>query len=104
MTSGGTESILMACKAYRDYGIHVRGIKNPEIVAPRTVHAAFDKASSYFGIRMKHVTVDDDSKCVNVKSMERAISKNTVMVITLNKYNNNVKIYIPNSKLLLKSI
>lgn len=81
MTSGGTESILMACKAYRDYGLRERNIKNPEMIIPRTAHAAFDKAGSYLGIRVKHVTVDEDSTwCVNVKAMEHAITKNTVMV------------------------
>lgn len=81
MTSGGTESILMACKAYRDYALHVRGVRNPEMVIPVTAHAAFDKAGSYLGIRVKHVRVDDDSMCVNIKSMEHAISKNTVMLV-----------------------
>ena len=81
MTSGGTESILMACKAYRDYGLRERGIRKPEMVIPVTAHAAFDKAGSYLGIRVKHVTVDEDSTwCVNIKAMEHAISKNTVMV------------------------
>lgn len=43
MTTGGTESIVMAVKAYRDYAINVRGIKKPEILAPVSAHAAFDK-------------------------------------------------------------
>lgn len=33
VTSGGTESILMACKAYRDMA-HERGIKHPEMYVP----------------------------------------------------------------------
>lgn len=43
MTSGGTESILMALKAYRDYAKEQRGITEPELIAPVTAHAAFDK-------------------------------------------------------------
>lgn len=43
MTSGGTESIIMACKAYRNYAMEVKGIKKPEILVPVTAHAAFDK-------------------------------------------------------------
>ena len=31
MTSGGTESILMACKAYRDWGAATKGIKTAEM-------------------------------------------------------------------------
>lgn len=83
MTSGGTESIMMACKAYRDYALHTRGVKHPEMVIPVTAHAAFEKAGSYLGVRVKHIDVDEDSRCVNLKSMEHAISKNTVMVIVL---------------------
>jgi len=30
-TSGGTESILMACKAWRDKAYHERGITSPEM-------------------------------------------------------------------------
>lgn len=43
-TTGGTESILMAMKAYRDWGRTTKGITNPNIVIPLTAHAAFDKA------------------------------------------------------------
>ena len=43
MTTGGTESIIMACKAYRDYAMKVKGIKKPIILVPVTAHAAFDK-------------------------------------------------------------
>lgn len=33
MTSGGTESIVLACKAYRDRA-HAHGIEQPELYAP----------------------------------------------------------------------
>ena len=45
VTSGGTESIILACKAYRDYARYERGIRTPVIIAPKTVHAGFDKAA-----------------------------------------------------------
>ena len=32
ITSGGTESILLACKAYRDFGREVNGIEHPNMV------------------------------------------------------------------------
>ena len=34
MTSGGTESLILACKAYRDYGRKTKGIIKPNIVMP----------------------------------------------------------------------
>ncbi|XP_052007125.1 sphingosine-1-phosphate lyase 1 isoform X1 [Xyrauchen texanus] len=80
VTSGGTESILMACKAYRDMA-HERGIKHPEIIAPVSVHAAFDKAAHYFGMKLIHIALDKKTMKVDVKAMKRAISKNTAMLV-----------------------
>ncbi|XP_036430201.1 sphingosine-1-phosphate lyase 1 [Colossoma macropomum] len=80
VTSGGTESILMACKAYRDLA-YERGIKHPEIIAPVSVHAAFDKAAHYFGMKLIHVPLDKKTMKVDVKAMKRAISKNTAMLV-----------------------
>lgn len=80
VTSGGTESILMACKAYRDMA-HERGIKHPEIIAPVSVHAAFDKAAHYFGMKLIHIPLDNKTMKVNVKAMKRAITKNTAMLV-----------------------
>ncbi|KAK5908160.1 hypothetical protein CgunFtcFv8_016241 [Champsocephalus gunnari] len=80
VTSGGTESILMACKAYRDMA-YDRGIKYPEIVAPLSVHAAFDKAAHYFRMKLVHVPLDKKTMKVDVKAMRRAINKNTAMLV-----------------------
>ncbi|XP_048126528.1 sphingosine-1-phosphate lyase 1 isoform X1 [Alosa alosa] len=80
VTSGGTESILMACKAYRDMA-YERGVKHPEIIAPVSVHAAFDKAAHYFGMKLVHVPLDKKTMKVDVKAMKRAISKNTAMLV-----------------------
>jgi sphinganine-1-phosphate aldolase len=82
MTTGGTESILMACKAYRDYARAERGISHPEIVIPVTAHPAFDKAAAYFGMRVTHVPVDPDTTIVDIQAMRKAIGRNTCMVST----------------------
>lgn len=80
MTSGGTESIIMACKAYRDFGRNEYGIKKGVIIVPRSAHCAFDKAASYLGIRIVHIDLDPNTYKVNLKKMENAITKNTLMV------------------------
>lgn len=80
MTTGGTESILMACKAYRDYGREINGITKPNMVIPATAHSAFDKAAKYLNIFVKTVPVDAQTTQVNLKKMEEAINGNTVMV------------------------
>lgn len=81
MTTGGTESILMACKAYRDYARAERGIRHPEIIIPVTAHPAFDKAAAYFGMRVRHVPVDPNTTTVDIQAMRKAISRNTCMLV-----------------------
>lgn len=80
MTSGGTESIMMACKAFRDYGREEKGIKKPEMAVPTTAHAAFDKAAQYLGIRIRWIPVDPVTTQVDLKAIKRAINSNTILV------------------------
>jgi len=80
VTSGGTESILLAMKTYRDWARETRGIHRPEIVAPSTAHPAFDKAAQYFRIRMIRAPVGTDFRA-DVRAVERAISRNTIAII-----------------------
>nr|CAG4640818.1 EOG090X051L [Eulimnadia texana] len=81
MTSGGTESLLMACKAYRDYAREVRGIKHPEILMPVTAHAAFNKAAQLYRMKLVTVPVDPVTFKVDVRAMRKAITRNTCMLV-----------------------
>lgn len=63
MSSGGTESIMLACRAYRQLA-YSKGIRKPEIVCPVTAHAAFDKAADFFCMKIHHVPVDPKTKKV----------------------------------------
>lgn len=80
MTSGGTESILMAVKAAREWGLAERGITEPEVVLATSAHAAFAKASHYFGVKSIRTEVSDDYT-VDVSAMAEAITPNTVLVV-----------------------
>ena len=80
VSSGGTESILLAMKAYRDCARAERGILRPEIVVPETAHAAFDKAAEYFGIRRVNVPVGADLRA-DVAAMRAAISEQTIALV-----------------------
>ncbi len=80
VTSGGTESILLAMKAYRDYAREKKGIAQPQMVVPSTAHAAFDKAAQYFGIDIVHVPVGPDFRA-DVAAMEAAITPNTIVLV-----------------------
>lgn len=80
VSSGGTESILLAMKSYRDRARAERGLHAPEMVVPSTAHAAFDKASQYFGIKMIRVPVGEDFMA-DVKAMKAALTRRTVVVV-----------------------
>ena len=80
MTSGGTESILMAVKAARERGKHERGITEPEMVIPESAHAAFHKGAHYFGLEVHKVTVRDDWRA-DVDAMREHVNDNTVLVV-----------------------
>ena len=80
MTSGGTESILMAVKAARDRLRSERNINRPNIVLPTSAHAAFDKACAYFEVESRRVDVKDDWRA-DVDAMRARVDQNTVLVV-----------------------
>ncbi len=80
MTSGGTESILMAVKAARDRLLALRGIRNPNMVLPTSAHAAFAKAGAYFGVEVRRVAVQPDWRA-NVAAMRDVTDENTVLIV-----------------------
>lgn len=80
-TSGGTESILMAMKAYREWGRREKGTTKPEIVVADSAHCAFDKAAHYFGMKVIHVPVEEESRRANLTAMRRAVTSNTVAIV-----------------------
>ncbi len=80
VSSGGTESILLAMKAYRDQARDKKGITKPEMIVPTTAHAAFHKAAQYFNIDIIHVPVDGDFRA-DVAATEQAITDNTIVIV-----------------------
>src|SRR3954451_8833496 len=80
ITSGGTESILMAMRAYRNRARDTGGIDAPEMVIAESAHAAFDKAAEAFGITAVKVPVGDGFRA-DPAAMRAAITANTVVVV-----------------------
>ncbi len=80
VSSGGTESILLAMKTYRDKAREERGITEPEMIVPVTAHAAFDKASQYFNIKQVKIAVTGNYT-VDVNAVKRAINNNTIVIV-----------------------
>ncbi|KAF9643173.1 PLP-dependent transferase [Thelephora ganbajun] len=81
MTSGGTESIVMAVKAYRDWARATKGITEPEMVVPASAHAAFDKGAAYMKIKLHSIPVDPITRQVDLARVRRAINPNTIMLV-----------------------
>lgn len=79
-SSGGTESLLLAGLAAREYGRRYKGITEPEIIAPVTIHAGIEKACYYFGIKLHKVELDPITFQVDTKKVRKLINGNTVML------------------------
>lgn len=81
ITSGGTESILMAVKAHREWGLREKGITEPELIIPATAHAAFDKACEALRIKLVKLPVDQKTFLVDPRLVESRINGNTVLIV-----------------------
>lgn len=81
MTSGGTESIIMAVKAARD-GARARNpdLRDPEMVLPITAHPAFEKAAQYLDVKAVHIPVTDDFRA-DVRAAKEALTDKTVLIV-----------------------
>ena len=75
VTTGGTESCLLAVKTARDVWLAARGLEpgaaRPRLIAPTTVHAAFQKAAHYFGLELDLVPVEQDGAVVGCRRSRR---------------------------------
>lgn len=81
MTSGGTESLLMAVKAARDWArARKPEIQCPEMALPVTAHPALEKAAHYFGVKPVHFPVDNDFRA-DVAAARKAITPRTILLI-----------------------
>jgi glutamate/tyrosine decarboxylase-like PLP-dependent enzyme len=82
LTSGGTESIMLAVKTARDRAkaLHPE-ITQPEMVLPKTAHASFHKAAHYLGITPVVVDINPATFAVEVEAMRAAITENTILLV-----------------------
>ena len=81
MTSGGTESIIMAVKAARDYARERRPeVKEPEMIIPRSAHPAFNKAAYYLGLKTVVVPTSESSE-VDLDAFRQAFNSNTIFAM-----------------------
>ncbi|HYB98404.1 MAG TPA: aspartate aminotransferase family protein [Candidatus Limnocylindrales bacterium] len=82
ITSGGTESILMAVKASRDWARANRPhITQPRIVVPITAHPAFHKAAHYLGLRVVVTPVDTTGFRADLEAFEKALGPDVILAV-----------------------
>ena len=92
ITSGGTESIFLAMKCWRNYAEKVKGIGGlgsvivPNIVLPTTAHPAFCKSCHYLRIETRFIdcinNADDELfGTADLQKLEAAIDKNTICIV-----------------------
>ena len=81
-TSGGTESIILAVKAAREYARATRpeAGHRGEILLPSTAHPAFDKAAQLLDLDTVRVKIGSDFR-ISVPALEAAISKRTILIV-----------------------
>lgn len=81
VSTGGTESIMLAVKTARDYAKATKGITEPEMVLCESAHAAFHKAAHYLGVTMRIVPFQPGTYQANVEAMAAAINENTILLV-----------------------
>ena len=90
VTTGGTESCLLAVKTARDAWLASRGLEpgaaRPRLVAPITVHAAFQKAAHYFGLALDLVPVEADGAVTASAVAERLGDDVALVVVSAPSY------------------
>ena len=81
MTSGGTESIMLAMYTAREWARSKHPeIETPEVVIPVSAHPAFEKAFHYFGMKSVTVPVGADFRA-DLLAVKAAINQNTILLV-----------------------
>ncbi|KAH3755971.1 sphingosine-1-phosphate lyase [Pelomyxa schiedti] len=82
VTSGGTESILLSTKGYRNRAIQ-QGMDpdNLEILAADSVHSAYVKAAHLLRVKLVRVPVRKPTLDADIRAMSAKLNKNTFLVV-----------------------
>jgi glutamate/tyrosine decarboxylase-like PLP-dependent enzyme len=81
MTSGGTESVMLMVKTYRDRARKEKPwIRKPEIIASESVHVALNKGCEYFDVKLRLVKMDKNYR-MDMKAVKKAMNRNTIAIV-----------------------
>ncbi len=88
VTTGGTESCLLAVKTARDVWVAsgASATGTPRLLAPVTVHAAFQKAAHYFGLDLDLVPVGADGRADAAAMISRMGHDVALVVVSAPSY------------------
>ncbi len=87
VTSGGTESCLLAVKTARDtWRAAHPDAGRPRLLAPVTAHAAFQKAAHYFDLDLELVPVGQDGTCPASALVDRMGEDVALVVVSAPSY------------------
>lgn len=78
MTSGGTESILLALYTYRERA-RQRGEARDELIVPASIHPAFEKAAYLLGLKVIKCAVNENGQA-DVGAMQRRIGRRSLLL------------------------
>ncbi len=82
VTTGGTESIILAVKTARDWArANHPEITQPEMVLPQTAHSAFHKAAHYLNVKPVVTAFDPLTFRADVSAIRQAINENTILLV-----------------------
>lgn len=81
MSSGGTESIILAMFTYREWAQHkYKNRKRNKILAPATVHPAFEKAAHLLDLQLVRVPLDDHFR-MDARALQKRINNDILVVV-----------------------
>ncbi|HRP69853.1 MAG TPA: aspartate aminotransferase family protein [Turneriella sp.] len=80
VTSGGTESCLLAVKTYRDFARVTKRIKKPEMIVADTAHVAWLKGAQYFNVKIHRVHSLPEGG-MDIDAVKKKINRNTILLL-----------------------
>lgn len=82
VTSGGTESIILAVKTARDWAReHRPQVTEPQMVLPVSAHPAFHKAAHYLDVEPVVTPMDPTTYRADVAAVRAAVTPQTILVV-----------------------
>ena len=80
MVTGGTEANIMAIRSARNLARDNEGIKDGELIVPKSAHFSFKKAADMLNLKLIRVDLDENY-CINSQCVRECINDNTVAIV-----------------------